>query len=568
MNKTERKIWYITGIEFFLVFLLCAAILTGYDTLRNKRLGADALKQKQNYTYEMLLGKDQEEAKMQMRMLNNSAKDNFDGNFEKQYYSYRIWTEQGQDVFATQDIMIFPAQSEGKIGQIEMRLEDIFSKEECRIIYQACEENTDQNVPPAYRFLYEAGIDENGTYHISKIILEQLTWIKSTDQTEQKSKADPWLHITRSWKSTKEDTRYLQIEAKAVLRWEADGIELTTAEYFDNMSLVLPYLQDSYKDWQQWSKNAWLQEEISFQDIEKEFVKEESSDIFWVEGTAMQKGEARYVVWVAGENYTIQIRSAGYPLLLAMENLKWTYLVLFLILVICTSFVGVQQIRTERRNVQIEKERLDFVNGMAHEVKTPLAVLKMCGDNLRVPGLEFKADYYLETIDQKTAEINELIRRMMYLSQMNSRHFSLSMKETSINGLITQAVAQQKPFIEEKEIRLKRKEQEVIWEVDSAYFGQLISCLLTNAVNYSKKQGNIVIELEGSYFAIENEGAQITEEERFHIFELFYHSEAKEDSTIRSTGFGLYLVSQVAKLHHMECVIENGILGPKFVIKR
>lgn len=54
--------------------------------------------------------------------------------------------------------------------------------------------------------------------------------------------------------------------------------------------------------------------------------------------------------------------------------------------------------KTEEKRQQIEQERKDFINGMAHELKTPLAIIRMCDDNLRIQELEFKKDYYLDMI--------------------------------------------------------------------------------------------------------------------------------------------------------------------------
>lgn len=40
----------------------------------------------------------------------------------------------------------------------------------------------------------------------------------------------------------------------------------------------------------------------------------------------------------------------------------------------------------------MEQDRKDFINGMTHELKTPLAIIRMCDDNLRIKELEYKKD--------------------------------------------------------------------------------------------------------------------------------------------------------------------------------
>lgn len=95
MTKKEKyRILMKTGGCFLLLFLLCVCIITIYDTLRNRKLGQEAFQQKKNYLYEQLVKSSEEDYQKIINELGDSAKSSLNGNFQNQYYSYRVFKDE------------------------------------------------------------------------------------------------------------------------------------------------------------------------------------------------------------------------------------------------------------------------------------------------------------------------------------------------------------------------------------------------------------------------------------------------------------------------------------------
>ena len=100
MTKKEKyRILLKTGGCFLLLFLLCACIITTYDTLRNRKLGQEAFQQKKNYIYEKLVKSSEEDFQKIVNEVGDSAKSSLNGNFQNQYYSYLVYNDK-QDLLA------------------------------------------------------------------------------------------------------------------------------------------------------------------------------------------------------------------------------------------------------------------------------------------------------------------------------------------------------------------------------------------------------------------------------------------------------------------------------------
>ena len=67
------------------------------------------------------------------------------------------------------------------------------------------------------------------------------------------------------------------------------------------------------------------------------------------------------------------------------------------------------------RQARLEETRRDFTNAMAHELKTPLGVIRNFSENLLEHNMEEKRDYYLTQIIGQTEEMDQMVLKMMML---------------------------------------------------------------------------------------------------------------------------------------------------------
>jgi signal transduction histidine kinase len=92
---------------------------------------------------------------------------------------------------------------------------------------------------------------------------------------------------------------------------------------------------------------------------------------------------------------------------------------------------------------------------------------------------------------------------------------------------------------------------------DEGLIGQVLSILLTNAINYTPAGGRILVRtfaedvdgVHGAALSVSDTGPGIAPDEREHIFDRFYRGEAGTDSGIPGTGLGLSIAREVVERH-------------------
>lgn len=570
MTKKEKyRILMKSGGCFLLLFLLCACIITIYDTLRNRKLGQEAFQQKKNFLYEQLAKSSEEDFQKIINELGDSAKSSLNGNFQNQYYSYRVFKD--ESLLAESKNYLKVKIEDGETAASKLLFpEELFSTEQKTVFIAAIKDNSrNKTKPPKYRFLYRMDCKEGQNY-LAGLYVEKLEWV-SEDRTE-KAQPDPWLSTTRSWKSDYDGENYLQSGCEIVMEWTPleTSVIAEKGKYREMQILGFPYYQDGFEAWNYWEQEEWLH---SMKDVSENTVTRQET--IWYNGKTLTSGFLktqmetcmRFPLFNSRSYINLQIRASGRHLYTSLENLKWAYLVMFFILSLCAVYLAYGQMKTEEKRQQIEQERKDFINGMAHELKTPLAIIRMCDDNLRIKELEFKKDYYLDMISQKTEEMDTMIRQMMTLSQINSLHFMLRPQRTNLARMVSDSLERIAPLLAEKHIDLQLDIELVEKEVNQNYFEQMVSNLLSNAVSYVTPGGYIRIVLNEEELSIENAGQPITEDWKIDMFELFSSGKKLSGGREKHLGYGLYLVKKVAGLHGMRCEVENTSAGNLFRIR-
>lgn len=570
MTKKEKyRIIIRTGSWFLLLFFLCACLITIYDAMRNRKLGQEAFNQKKIYVYERLVNGTEEQLQKIINDVDNSAKSSLNGNFQNQYYSYQIFNDNGELLAESKNCLNIKI-GEGETAAYEIIFPDqLLTPEQMESFILAMEENSRNKAkPPKYRFLYRTD-GKGGQETLSGLYIEKLEWVSGEE--EESARPDPWLSTLRSWKSESDGKNYLQSGSEMVMEWNQSAAKAEDGEYKEIQVMAFPYYQDGFRHWNYWEQEEWLHG-----DSEKEIFGKNGivPEINWENGRTISKGyiKTKMESWIKfsltnnKKNIYLHIRTSGRNMYTSLENLKWAYLVMLFILGVCASFLAHGQIRTEEKRQQMEQERKDFINGMTHELKTPLAIIRMCGDNLRIKELELKRDYYLDMINLKTEEMDTMIRQMITLSQINSIHFMLKPQGTDLKQLVAACLARIAPLLSEKQIDLQLEMEPVVKEVNQKYFEQLVSNLLSNAVSYVAPGGYIRIILNDKELSVENAGEPVNDEWRRDMFDLFSSGKQIHNGREKHLGYGLYLVKKVADLHGMGCEAENTASGNLFRI--
>lgn len=213
-----------------------------------------------------------------------------------------------------------------------------------------------------------------------------------------------------------------------------------------------------------------------------------------------------------------------------------------------------------------EKQKVDFLRSTSHELKTPLASLRIMLENMQLNiGKYADRDKYLaesiNEVDRMTELMSEILN-VSKLQEINSPSETLDLEE-----VLNEVLAEYKVLIKAKSIKLcVELEGENIYIAKSA-LKKVLSNLISNAVKYTEESGSIHIYTDQNKLYIENTGKVLSEKELKKVFEIFYRSEIKDKNSLQDgNGLGLYVVKNILDLYGFGYDFKASAAGMVFVI--
>ena len=278
------------------------------------------------------------------------------------------------------------------------------------------------------------------------------------------------------------------------------------------------------------------------------------------------KDETVNTLRLNGKTYYTAVESLYYPLEDIFPQLLFLYISIFIIIGILTIILSKGLYKIYEKQIQLEKNRRELTSSIAHELKTPLGIIKAYSESIKENISERKRDYYLDVIIDETDKMDKLVLEMLDLSKLESRAYELKKEAFCINELFSKILKKNEKLLNDKNIKINYKSDE-IYEIEGDYFRleQVIDNLLSNAMNHAKEKINITIE--NRVVIIENDGEHISEDKINLIWDMFYKEDESRERSERRSGIGLAIVKNILELHNMEFGALNTEFGVKFWFK-
>lgn len=204
---------------------------------------------------------------------------------------------------------------------------------------------------------------------------------------------------------------------------------------------------------------------------------------------------------------------------------------------------------------ELEKQKLQFLRHMSHELKTPLASLREGADLLAegVAGeLQEKQQEVVDIIQANSRELQRLIENLLDYNQMIHSQ-RLHRKPLSLQSLWQELIAAHQMTIGRKKLQISVDGKINQWPVDEKKFRAVLDNLMSNAVNYTPAQGRINIHWrveQGTLMMdVANSGDVIPEVEKDKIFDPFYQGANSRHGPIKGSGIGLSVARECMQAH-------------------
>ncbi len=214
----------------------------------------------------------------------------------------------------------------------------------------------------------------------------------------------------------------------------------------------------------------------------------------------------------------------------------------------------------------LDESRQEFVSNVSHELKTPLASMKVLSDSLLAQE-DVPPELYREFMQDLSDEIereNKIINDLLTLVRMDKTSNAMDISVVDINALVERTLKQLKPIAASRNIELVFESiRPVTAEVDEMKLSQAITNLVENAIKYNHDNGWVHVTLDADpkdfYFTVADSGMGIPQKELDQIFERFYRGDKSHSNEISGNGLGLAIARSAAVLHQGSIHVQSQV---------
>ncbi len=242
----------------------------------------------------------------------------------------------------------------------------------------------------------------------------------------------------------------------------------------------------------------------------------------------------------------------------------------------CAMTLENQRVIKERQEARIEAEnerlRADLLRMISHDLRTPLTSIYGNATNLLHQEEQMdpavKNQVYQDIYDDSRWLI-ELVENLLAITRLDQKQVDLHRSQDVVEDVIEEALKHVEGHTQGHKIVFERKDDFSLAYMDSRLIMQVVVNLINNAIKYTPSGSTITIQTESkdsvAYVTIMDDGPGIPDEQKEHVFEMFYTGTGKLTDTKRSLGLGLALCKSVIEAHHGELILEdNQPHGAKF----
>lgn len=228
--------------------------------------------------------------------------------------------------------------------------------------------------------------------------------------------------------------------------------------------------------------------------------------------------------------------------------------------------------KNQLRKIEQEKERelyqskIDFFTNVAHEIRTPLSLIKGPLDHILITEKPSKNVLdNLKVMSRNTDRLLDLTNQLLDFRKTESAAYMINPQIYNVTELLKETITQFEPLIKQQNLNfiLELPDDDVYARFDKEAFTKIITNLLSNAVKYcnsfihlklyiSQREGEKVFHL-----LLENDGDTIPTQFKEDIFKPFVHFDRKDEKKVPGTGIGLALSRSLAELHNGSLSFEN-----------
>ncbi len=224
----------------------------------------------------------------------------------------------------------------------------------------------------------------------------------------------------------------------------------------------------------------------------------------------------------------------------------------------------------ERKN-KIDEMRIEFLSNVSHELKTPIALIQGYAEGLKegISEDEESKDFYCEVIMDEAAKMNNMVKKLLTLNQLEFGSDTVTLERFDITALIMTYLQSVELLCSQKGIRVQMRDYPPIhvW-ADEFMVEEVFGNYFSNAMNHAALDKVIDVKLvlreDKVRVSVFNSGHPIPEDSISHIWEKFYKVDKARTREYGGSGVGLSIVKAIMNAIHQEYGVKNYENGVEF----
>ena len=228
---------------------------------------------------------------------------------------------------------------------------------------------------------------------------------------------------------------------------------------------------------------------------------------------------------------------------------------------VCTAFNHMQEhlLKEREKTAAYEKARTDLITGISHDIRTPLTSVKGYIKGLRdgVANTQEKREQYLAIAYEKACEIDTLLEKLFYFSNLETGNLPLSLNREDLGDFARRFAENIRGELDYKNIKMTVDTTAVPHpvKIDAEQMRRVLFNLTENALKYAHA-GSLTLRIsvwcEGGmeHLLFADNGQGVPEEHLPVMFERFWRGdEARSAKSGQGSGLGLYIVKCIVEAH-------------------
>ncbi|KRQ86475.1 Sensor histidine kinase YycG [Caloramator mitchellensis] len=224
------------------------------------------------------------------------------------------------------------------------------------------------------------------------------------------------------------------------------------------------------------------------------------------------------------------------------------------------------------RIAELDNKRRQFVADASHELKSPLAGMKVLVESLMAGGINDKevSEEFLMSLNNEIDRLTNVVNGLLELAKIENSD-DLKTNRLDLKLLLEDVIKSLKPIAKTRNININFEGDSILYEVNRDNIFRAFYNIIENAIKYSNENSKVDVTLLKDDFVkviIRDYGIGIPEEDIPYIFDRFYRVDKTRARQTGGSGLGLSIAKHIIKLHKGDIEVDSKVgEGTAFIIK-